>query len=102
MTSRPAHPRAARNSDKLKVLRFLSSVGGYVGANRLMPLFPIRNFRNIYTILARLHRWELVSRKNGPLGLEWAITQKGRERLSYYIRQGMGVAGSYGSRLSLG
>jgi hypothetical protein len=89
--SGPTHS-ATRNTAKLKVLRFLANADGYVGANRLMPLFPIRNFRNIYTILARLHRWELVSRRNGPLGLEWAITQKGRERLSYYIKQGMGVA----------
>jgi hypothetical protein len=86
------HP-AGRNTAKFKVLRFLANAGGYVGANRLMPLFPIRNFRNMYTILARLYRWELVSRRNGPLGLEWAITQKGRERLSYYIKQGMRVAG---------
>jgi len=92
MSSKSTQP-AVRNSAKLKVLRFLANAGGYVRANRLMPLFPIHNFRNIYTIMARLHRWELVSRRNGPLGLEWAITQKGRERLSYYIKQGMGVAG---------
>jgi hypothetical protein len=86
------HP-AARNTAKFKVLRFLANAGGYVGANRLMPLFPIRNFRNIYTIMARLVKWELVTRRVGPLGLEWSITSKGRERLSYYIRQGVRVAG---------
>jgi hypothetical protein len=84
------HP-AARNTAKLKVLRFLANADGYVGANRLMPLFPIRNFRNIYTILARLLRWELVSRRNGPLGLEWTITKKGRERLAYYVKKGVGM-----------
>ena len=90
--NRLAHS-TTRNTAKLKVLRFLADAGGYVGANRLMPLFPIRNFRNVYTILARLHRWELVRRRDGVLGLEWAITEKGRERLNYYIRKGVGVAG---------
>ena len=84
---------AVRNTAKRNVLRFLANADGYVRANHLMPLFPIRNFRNIYNIMARLHRWELVSRRNGLLGLEWVITQKGRERLSYYIKQGVGVAG---------
>jgi hypothetical protein len=91
MNNSSTHP--ARNSAKLKVLRFLANADGYVGANRLMPLFPIHTFRNIYNIMARLHKWGLVSRRTGPLGLEWTITQKGRERLSYYIRQGVKVAG---------
>jgi hypothetical protein len=90
--SGPTH-RAGRNSAKLKVLTFLVANGGYVSAKRLFPLFPMRNFRNIYNIMARLHKWELVSRRAGPLGLEWVITQKGRERLGYYIKQGVGVAG---------
>jgi hypothetical protein len=82
-----------RNSAKLKVLSFLANAGGYVRPGQLQHLFSLRSYRNIYNVMARLHKWELVSRRNGPLGLEWAITQKGRERLSYYIKQGVGVAG---------
>ena len=87
------HP-TTRNSAKRKILEYLSSRSAdrYVCAKRLMPLFNVRSFRNVYSILERMTRWELVSRRTGHLGLaEWQMTAKGRERLNYYIEQGVGV-----------
>lgn len=83
---------APRNSAKFRVLRHLSQVDGYVSANRLMPLFNIRSYRNVYSVLNRLLKWELISRRNGTWGqFEYGITAKGRDRLAYYELTGVGA-----------
>jgi hypothetical protein len=86
--------RAGRNTAKLRILKYLASAGGYVPASCLMKagLVSIRSYRNVYSILGRLTKRELLSRKTGATGLaQWAITAKGKDRLDYYIRKGVGV-----------
>ncbi len=85
---------AARNSAKRRVLVYLCEQSGYVTANRLMKagLVSIRSYRNVYSILGRMTRWELLERRTGALGLaEWTITAKGRQRLEWYQRKGAGA-----------
>ncbi len=71
------------NSAKLRVLHLLAERGCQTPAEIAQRAFSFRSYRNAWTMLLRLHRWGLVTRRSQPWGLEYSITDKGKARLQW-------------------